>query len=107
MNAPPHPPILMSGIPPLPDEDDDDINAGAEINNPTGGTAMDDDDVIFFDVAASNTDATLDASLGPSADADDVEPASHPAGLSAAGPGAPSASDASLGLPAGRSPLGG
>jgi hypothetical protein len=75
---------------------------------------MDDDEVVFFDtfaalpaindpVATSNTDATLDASLGPPADVDDVEPASHPAGLSAAGSGAPSASVASLGLPAGRS----
>ena len=74
---------------------------------------MDDDEVVFFDalaalpavddpVAASNTDATSDVSLDPLADADDVEPASHSAGLSAAGSGAPSASGASLGLPAGR-----
>jgi hypothetical protein len=106
--------LLYSVTPPLPDEDNDDIDMGIENNNPTGSTAVDDNDVIFFDallalpavddpVAASNTDATSDTSLGPLADADDVEPASHPAGLSAAGSGAPLVSDASLGLPAGRS----
>ena len=75
---------------------------------------MEDDDVVFFDAlaalpavndpaAASNTDATSDASLGPSANVDDVEPASNLTGLSAGGSDAPSASDAPLGLPAGRS----
>ena len=109
------PPIpLYSVVPPLPDKDNDDIDAGIEQNNPSGSTATEDDDVIFFDAlaalpavndpaAASNTDATSDASLGPSANVDDVEPASNLTGLSADGSDAPLASDASLGLPAGRS----
>ena len=79
---------LYSVAPPLPDEDDNDIDAGIENNNPSRGTAVEDDDIVFFDalaalpavdnpVAASNTDATSVAFLGPSADADDVEPALH------------------------------
>ena len=52
----------------------------------------DNNDVAFFDalvvlpaiddcVATNNSDATSDASLGLSADADDVEPVSNPTGL--------------------------
>ncbi len=59
----------------------------------------DDDDVVFFDalaalpavddsIAAANIDASSDAYLGPSADADDLDSASNPTGLLADGSGA-------------------
>ena len=105
-------PLYPVPVPPLPDADDDDIDARGEQNNPSGGTADDDDDdVAFFDalaalpaaddpVAAANIDASSNAYLGPSADADDLDPVSDPTGLLADGFGAPSAPDASLGFPA-------
>jgi hypothetical protein len=90
------------------------MDMGVEQNNPSRGTVIDGDDVVFFNalaalpvvddpVATTNTDATSDASLGPPANGDDMEPASDPTGLLADGTGAPLAPDASLGLPADRS----
>ncbi len=93
-------PLYPVPVPPLPDADDDDIDGGAEQNNPSGGAAADDNDVVFFDALAALP--AVDDYLGPSADADDLDPASNLTGLSADGSGAPSAPDASLGLLADR-----
>ena len=96
--------------------DSDNLDVGVDQSNPTGGAVEDDDNVVFFDALAAlpavddrittnNSDATSDASLGLSADADDVEPASNPTGLLADGSDVPPATAASLGLPANRSTM--
>ena len=83
-------------------------------NNPSGDRAENDDDVVFFNafaalpavddhVEADNDNAMLYASLGPSADANDMDLMPTPPGLLADGIGAPLASEACLGLSAGRS----
>ena len=92
---------------------DTGFDEGVEQNNPSGDAAEIDENVVFFDafaalpaddddVAADDDDAMSNASLSPSADANDMESTPTPPGLSAVGIGAPSASVASLGPSAGR-----
>ena len=91
-----------------------EFGAGVEQKNPSGDTAKNDDNVVFFNafaallavndhVEADNDDSMLYASLGPSADANNMDSTPTPPGLLADGIGAPPASEASLGLSAGRS----
>jgi len=95
---------------------DNGSDEGVVQNNPSEDTAGNDDDVVFFDafaelpavdddVAADDDDAIPTASLGPSADAGDMDSTPTPPGLSAGGIGAPLASVASLGPSAGRGNL--
>ncbi len=108
VGQPLEPPIpLYPVVPPLPDEDDNELDMEVEQNNPPGSMAEIDDTAVFFDalaalldiddsIVAGSNDATLTASLGPSIAVVDVEPAATPTGVSAGGNGAPPAFDASL-----------
>ena len=93
---------------------DSGFDAGVEQNNPSGDTAENDDNVVFFDafvvlpavnndVAANNNNDISNASLGPLADANNMDSTPTPPGFLAEGISAPSAPEASLGLLAGRS----
>ena len=93
---------------------DNEFGAGVEQNNPSGDTVENNNDVVLFNafavlpavddhIEADDDDAMLNASLGPSADANNMDSTPTPPGLLADGIGAPLASEASLGLLAGRS----
>ena len=92
---------------------DTGFDEGVDQINPSGDATEIDEHAVVFDafaalpaddddVAADDDDVMSNASLGPSADATDVESTSTPPGLSAVGIGAPLASVASLGPSAGR-----
>ena len=98
---------------PLPMAVDTGFDEGVDQINPSGDATEIDEHAVVFDafaalpaddddVAADDDNVMSNASLGPSADANDVELTSTPPGLSAVGIGAPSASVASLGPSAGR-----
>ncbi|KAL3812075.1 hypothetical protein ACHAXA_002879 [Cyclostephanos tholiformis] len=98
---------------PLPMAVDTGFDEGVDQINPSGDATEIDEHAVVFDafaalpaddddVAADDDDVMSNASLGPSADATDVESTSTLPGLSAVGIGAPLASVASLGPSAGR-----
>ncbi len=110
------PTIPLYEVPPLPDADNDEFDETVvEQNNPPGNAAeTDNDTVVFYDaltgllalddfVETNDDDATYSVYPGPSANAGNVDTVSTLTGLPAFEVDIPSASAASLGLPAGRS----